>query len=317
MSQPDLFVGIDVAKDELVIHLHPTGTLWRVANNKTGLGMLGRKLTWLAGTACLRIGFEASGGYERKLAILLDRMGLTAYLLDPTRVRSFARAERQLAKTDPLDAAVIARCLAALHAELTPHIHDPEAIRLAEHVRLRDLAVAQAVQLGNQLESIADTAMRRLIVAQVARLKALALRIEKAIALVIAASPDLAAREALLRTAPGVGPIVAACLLARMPELGRLSSRQVAALAGLAPFDRQSGKTSRPGRCSGGRPSVRRSLYVATLTIARSGKGHLAATTSRLREAGKPFKLAIVATMRKLLITLNAMVKNNTEYRSA
>ncbi|MBD8546749.1 IS110 family transposase [Sphingomonas sp. CFBP 8760] len=177
MSQPDLFVGIDVAKDELVIHLHPTGTLWRVANSKTGLAMLGRKLTRLAGTACLRIGFEASGGYERKLAILLDRLGLTAYLLDPARVRSFARAERQLAKTDPLDAAVIARCLAALHLDLTAHVHDPEAIRLAEHVRLRDLAVAQAVQLGNQLESIADTAMRRLIVAQVVRLKALALRV--------------------------------------------------------------------------------------------------------------------------------------------
>jgi len=317
MSQLDLFVGIDVAKDELVIHLHPTGTLWRVANNKTGLAMLGRKLTRLAGTTCLRIGFEASGGYERKLAILLHRLALVAYLLDPARVRSFARAERQLAKTDPLDAALIARCLAALHAELTPHVHDPQAIRLAEHVRLRDLAVAQAVQLGNQLESIADTAMRRLIVTQVARLKALALRIEKAIATVIAASPDLAAREVLLRTAPGVGPIVAACLLARMPELGRLSSRQVAALAGLAPFDRQSGKPSRPGRCSGGRPSVRRSLYLAALTIARSGKGDLAATTSRLRAAGKPFKLAIVATMRKLLITLNAMVKNNTKYRNA
>ena len=252
-----------------------------------------------------------------KLAILIDRLGRTGFLLDPARVRNFARAERQLAKTDPLDAAVIARCLAALHAELTPHIHDTQAIRLTEHVRLRDLAVAQAVQFGNQLESIADPAMRRLIVAQVARLKAVALRIEKAIAAVVAASPDLAARDALLRTAPGVGPVVAACLLARMPELGRIASRQVTALAGLAPFDRQSGKTSRPGRCSGGRPAVRRCLYLAALAIARSGKGPLAATASRLRAAGKPFKLAIVATMRKLLITLNAMVKNNTEYRSA
>lgn len=197
------------------------------------------------------------------------------------------------------------------------HVHDPEAVRLAEHVRLRELAVAQAVQLGNQLESIADTAMRRLIVAQVARLKPLALRIQKAIDAVIAASPDAAARDALLRTALGVGPIVAACLLARMPKLGRLSSRQVVALAGLAPFDRQTGKTSRPGRCSSGRPTVRRSLYLAALTIARLGKGHLAATTNRLREAGKPFKPAIVATTRKLLITLNAMLKNNTQYRTA
>lgn len=317
MSHPDLFVGIDVAKDELVVHLHPAGTLWRLANDKAGLAALGRKLMRIADTGCLAVGFEASGGYERKLAILLNRLKLTSFLLDPARVRSFARAERQLAKTDPLDAAVIARCLAALHIELTPYVHDAQAIRLAEHVRLRDLAVAQAVQFRNQLESIADPAMRRLVVAQIARLKALVLRIEKAIATVIAASPDLAARDALLRTAPGVGPVVAACLLARMPELGRLSSRQVAALAGLAPFDRQSGKTSRPGRCSGGRPSVRRVLYLAALSIARSRKGRLAATTSRLRDTGKPFKLAIVATMRKLIVVLNAMVKNNAVYHTA
>jgi len=317
MPQPDLFVGIDVAKNELVIHVHPTGMLWRVANTKAGLAALGRKLARLAETACLRIGFEASGGYERPLAILLDRAGLTGFLLDPARVRNFARAERQLAKTDPLDAAVIARCLAALHGELTPYVHDPHAVRLAEHVRLRDLAVAQAVQFGNQLESIADPAMRRLVAGQVARLKAVVLRIEKAIAAIIAASPELAAREALLRTAPGVGPIVAACLLARMPELGRLSSRQIAALAGLAPFDRQSGKTRRAGRCAGGRPAVRRCLYLAALSIARSGKGQLAATNTRLRNAGKPAKLALVATMRKLLVTLNAMVKNNTPFQIA
>ena len=317
MPQPDLFVGIDVAKDDLVVHLHPVGTCWRVANDKAGLAALGRKLVRLADTTTVRIGFEASGGYERGLVALLDRLGLTAYLLDPARVRSFARAEGQIAKTDPLDAAVIARCLAALHAQLTPHVHDAQAVRLAEHVRLRDLAVAQAVQLGNQRESIADAAMRRLIAGQVARLKALIPRLDKAIAAVIAASSDLAARDALLRTAPGVGPVVAACLLARMPELGRLSSRQVAALAGLAPFDRQSGKTSRHARCSGGRPSVRRCLYLAALSILRTRKGTLAATAQRLRDAGKPFKLAIVATMRKLVITLNAMVKLNTPYRPA
>lgn len=317
MPQSDAFVGIDVAKDELVIHLHPAGSRWRTANTKTGLAALGRKLVRLAGSQRLRIGFEASGGYERKLAILLDRLELTAYLLDPARVRSFARAERQLAKTDPLDAAVIARCLAALHAELTPHVHDPIAVRLAEHVRLRDLAVAQAVQCGNQLETVADPAMRRLVAGQVARLKAVALRIEQAIARLIAASPTLAARERLLRSAPGVGPIVAACLLARMPELGRLSSRQIAALAGLAPFDRQSGTTIKPGRCSGGRPAVRRSLYLAALAIMRSGKDPLAALGQRLRRAGKPSKLALIATARKLLVTLNAMLKHDTPYQTA
>lgn len=317
MPHFDRFVGIDVAKDELVCHLHPVGTLWRVANTKAGLAALGRRLVRLAVAHRVAVGFEASGGYERKLAILLDSLDLAAFLLDPARVRSFARAERQLAKTDPLDAAVIARCLAALHAELTPYVHDAQAIRLAEHVRLRDLAVAQAIQFGNQLETIAEPALRRLVAAQVAKLKALVVRLEKATAAIIAASPELARRDRLLRSAPGVGPVVAACLLARMPELGRLSSRQVAALAGLAPFDRQSGNTTKPGRCSGGRPAVRRSLYLAALSIARSRNGPLATTNQRLREAGKPPKVALVATMRKLIITLNAMLKAKVPYQYA
>jgi len=159
--------------------------------------------------------------------------------------------------------------------------------------------------LGNQLESIANTAMRRLIVAQVVRLKSLALRIKKAIATVIAGSPNLAAREALLRSAPGVGPIVATCLLAHNPNLDASSAdRLQPSPVWRRSIGRQSGKTSRLRR----KPSVRRSLYLAARTIARSCKGHLAATTSRLRKAGKPFKLAIVATMRQLLVTRGGSV---------
>lgn len=317
MTQEELFVGIDVAKDELVMCLHPAGETRRFANSKTGLAALGRLLARLAKSARLRVGFEASGGYERALAILLDRLGIEAYLLDPARVRSFARAERQLAKTDPLDAAVIARCLAALHPGLVPYVHDADAVRLAEHVRLRDLAVAQTGQLRNQLESIADPAMRRLIDQQIAKLRIVITRIEKALAALVAASPDLAQRERLLRSVPGVGPIVAACLLARMPELGRISSRQAAALAGVAPFDRQSGNTSKTRRCQGGRPLVRRALYLAALSIARSGKSNLANIAQRLKNAGKPNKLALNALMRKLIVTLNAIAKHNTPYRDA
>lgn len=315
MPQPDAFVGIDVAKSELVIHLHPEGTCWRVANDTPGLAGLGRRLKRLAASSVLRIGFEASGGYERQLARLLDRLGLEAYLLDPARVRNFARAERQIAKTDPLDAAVIARCLAALHAELTPNRHDPEAIRLAEHVRLRDAAVDQTIQLRNQLESIAEPFLRRLINSQIAKLKALIMRIENAMRQLIGASPKLAERDRLLQSAPGIGPINAASLIARMPELGHLSSRQVAALAGVAPFDRQSGLRTRNARCSGGRPAVRRSLYLAALVIARSRKGPLAETYQRLRNNGKPNKLALTALMRKLIITLNTMLRNNSTYQ--
>lgn len=314
MTQDELFVGIDVAKDELVICLYPAGDIQQVANNKTGLTALGKRLARLARRTKLRVGFEASGGYERALAIQLDRLGVESYLLDPARVRSFARAERQLAKTDPLDAAVIARCLAALHRGLVPYVHDAQAVRLAEHVRLRDLAVAQTGQLRNQLESIADQAMRRLIGSQITKLRLVIMRIEKALADLIAASPTLAERERLLRSAPGVGPIVAACLLARMPELGQLSSRQAAALVGVAPFDRQSGNTSKSRRCHGGRPTVRRALYLAALSIARSRKPGLADIAKRLTSAGKPRKVALIAIMRKLIIALNAMVKNNQTY---
>jgi len=314
MPQTDAFVGIDVAKAELVIHLHPAGRWWRVANDKAGLAMLGRKLVRLAAAHRLRIGLEASGGYERPLLRLADRLGLDAWLLDPARVRSFGRAERKLAKTDPLDAALIARCLAALHSGIEPYRHDPAAERLAEHVRTRDALVGQATQLSNQLETLADRAMRKLVAAQLARLRAAILTVEKAIAVIIADSADLLRRERLLRSAPGVGPIVAAGLIARMPELGRLSSRQIAALAGLAPFDRQSGAGARPAHCSGGRGNVRRLLYLAALAIARSGKGPLAAACQRLRNAGKPAKLALVATARRLLVTLNAMLKHDTPY---
>jgi transposase len=314
MPQPDAFVGIDVAKNELVIHLHPAGTRCRVANDKPGLARLGRWLVRMAGSNRLRVGFEASGGYERALARLLDRLGLEAYLLDPARVRSFARAERQIAKTDPLDAALIARCLAALHGELSPYVHDAQAIRLAEHVRIRDAAVDQIIQLNNHLESIAEPFLRRLLSSQIARLKATIMRIENTMRQLIGASPELAQRDQLLQSAPGIGPINAASLMARLPELGRLSSRQIAAMAGLAPFDRKSGTQTRKAKCSGGRSPVRRSLYLAALAIIRTGKGPLAATYQRLRDKGKPAKLALTAVMRKLLVMLNAMIRNNTPY---
>lgn len=315
--RPDAFVGIDVAKAELVIHLHPANRCWRLPNSRPGLVKLRRQLARLATTGPLKIGFEASGGYERPLAHMLGRLAVPAYLLDPARVRSFARAERQMAKTDPLDAAVIARCLAAIHPALVPHAPDRTGERLAEQLRVRDALVAMTLQIANQLEHAADRALRKLLETQRRSLRATIAALEKAIARLIAECPDLARRERLLRSAPGVGPIVALGLIARLGELGRASSRQIAALAGLAPFDRQSGSSARPAHCSGGRGDLRRLLYLAALTIARSDTGPLAQTYRRLRTAGKPAKLALIAVARKLLVTLNAMVKNDTPYQHA
>jgi transposase len=314
MTQDEAFVGIDVAKHELVVHFHPQGTHCRVENTPMGRSKLVRRLRRMAAAYVLRIGFEASGGYERPLAILLEHKGLVGYLLDPSRVHSFGRAEGKLAKTDPLDAALIARALAALHGDLTPFRHDPLAVHLSERVRLRELTLIQVGQLANQLESMTDAVSRRLVIHQVTRLKALILRLEGGIASLIASCPDLARREKLLRSAPGVGPIVAATLLAHMPELGSLSSRQVASLAGLAPFDRQSGASRKPGRCQGGRPAIRRALYMAALSVLRS-KSPIANLAKRLNEKGKPAKIAIIATARKLMVALNAMLKQNTAFQ--
>jgi transposase len=316
MAQDEAFVGIDVAKHELVVHAHLQGLGWRLANSPEGRTELVRQLRRMASPCRLRIGFEPSGGYERRLAILLEKKGFEAYLLDAGRVHAFGRAEGKLAKTDPLDAALIARALAALHGDLEPWRHDPLAERMTERVRLREAIIAQTVQLAGHLESLADPAMRRLATGQIARLKALALRLEAAIGELLASCPDLARREALLRSAPGVGPIVAATLLAHMPELGSLNSRQVAALAGLTPFDRQSGTARKPGRCHGGRPAVRRVLYLAALSILRSGKSPLANLGKRLKENGKPAKLAIITTARKLLVTLNAMLKQAASFHT-
>lgn len=315
MTQSEAFVGIDVAKHELVVHIHPQGTAYSFANTPDGRADLIRCLRRIGRRCTLRIGFEASGGYERKLAILLEKKGFEAYLLDAGRVHAFGRAEGKMAKTDPLDAALIARALAALHGDLEPWRHDPLAERMGERVRLREALVAQMVQWAGHLESLADPAMRRLISGQIARIKALILRFEQAIAGLLAEAPELAQREKLLRSAPGVGPIVAATLLAHMPELGSLSSRQVAALAGLAPFDRQSGAIRKPGHCRGGRPAVRRVLYLAALSIIRSGKSPLANLAMKLKDNGKPPKVAIIATARKLLVALNAMSKNNESFK--
>ena len=317
MTQTDAFVGIDISKHELVCHLLPAQESWRVANDAAGHAALLRRLRAIARRHALRIGFEASGGYERKLAILLERKGLAAYMLDPARVRSFARASGRMAKTDPLDAALIARALEALHPDLRVWQQDEQARKLAEHVRIRDLARVQAGQLANQLETLDAPMLRRSIVAHIARIKAMILRIEKEMASIIAASTDLARRDTMLRSAPGIGPILAATLLAHLPELGRLSSRQIASLAGVAPFDRQSGTSRKAARCSGGRPAVRRALYLAALSIMRTGSSPLAELGKRLVAQGKPKKLALIATARKLLVTLNAMLKYDQPYAPA
>jgi transposase len=315
MTQDCLFVGIDVSKLTLHVHVHPTGQCWMAQNSKAGLKELVKQLKQLAPKGAhrrvLRVGFEASGDYDRHLGAALVKAGLPAFQLDASQVRNYARAERLRAKTDPLDAALIARALLALHDQALPYRADPAARALTEHVRLRTAMVEEIARLKCRRETIDTPSLQRVLARQIKTRQAELALLEKAIRALVKAEPMLDARYRLLCTAPGVGPVVATTLLARLSELGRLNSRQIAALAGLAPFDNQSGTAAKKQTCAGGRAVVRKALYMAALSISRMQKGHLAAVYRRLIDAGKPFKVALVAVMRKLIITLNTMVATN------
>lgn len=321
MPDPDILVGIDVAKATLCVHIQPDRgrdrTLEVANTGKAIAGLVGQLLALSRAGHRLAIGFEASGGYEQALGQALFDAGLPCFLLDPARVRAFARAERQIAKTDPLDARLIARCLKAIGHSLRPYAPNPLARFLAENVRTRRHLLEQATELQAQLETLTAPSLRRMMARQVASLRAAVRTVEREIRTALAGDCGTAQLYRRLMTAPGVGPILAATLLAALPELGQLSSRQIAALVGVAPFDRQSGRSDRKRTCHGGRPAVRSVLYMACVAVIRMKRGPLKAFYQRLRDNGKPAKVAIVATMRKLVVALNAMVQTNSDWKTA
>jgi transposase len=319
MAQFSVFVGIDVSKARLDVHClfesEAPAVSWSVDNTAQGRKGLIDRLRRLGEPHRLGIALEASGGYERALLDALLVAGFAPYRLDAGQVRSFARAERLRAKTDPIDAALIARALRALHETMLPCRPDRLAQRLVPYLRLRDLYIRQIGQLRNTLENLDEPALNRIIGRQIAQIERLMLLVQTRMQELIAADPARAQLYTSLRSVPGVGPLTALFLIARLPELGTLSSRAVAALVGLAPYDRQSGATAAPRHCTGGRADLRRVLYMAALAISRSKRPNpLATTYRRLINAGKPFKIAIVAIMRKLVVAINAMIANKTQW---
>lgn len=319
MAQFNMFVGVDVSKARLDVHCLPGGETFAVDNTGKGRkALVARLLRMARAGGPLAVAFEASGGYERRLGKALVLAGLTAFLLHAGQTRSFALARRQHAKTDKLDALVIARALGALHDGLKPYVFDPRRERIVEHLRLRDRQIVTITMLKSQLEILEDAALRRIVTREIDQIERIVAMIEKAMRDIILADAELAGLYRRLLAAPGVGPILAATLIGRLGELGTLSSRAVAAMAGLAPYDRQSGTKDGPRRCGGGRADLRRALYMGALAIARMKKHNpLTQTYKRLTEMGKPFKVAIVAVMRKLLVAINAMVAKNQKWSPA
>jgi transposase len=312
MDKAEVFVGIDVSKDKLDVCVLPSGDVFFVARNGEGLEALASRLSGLAPTI---VAVEATGGFESTVAAQIAGAGLPLVVVNPAQVRAFAQALGRRAKTDPIDAAVIARFAEAVRPEV--RALPGEAERLLADLVARRRQIVQMISAEKQREKRqAHPRLKRSIARLVAALQKELTELDRQIDDEIRGSPAWRAREDLLRSAPGVGPVVSRTLVAELPELGRLDRRQIAALAGLAPWTRQSGRWKGKSFIGGGRASVRTALFMAALVASRHNP-LLKAFHQRLISAGKPKLVAIVATARKLLTILNAMVRTNTPWSLA
>jgi transposase len=309
----EIIVGIDVSKDRLDVHVLPSGEAFSVDNDHAGVEDLVRRLAALSPAV---VGLEATGSFERLAVAALAGAGLAVVVVNPAQVRAYANALGKRAKTDPIDAAVIAAFVAATKPQLRP-LRDAETEALAELVARRRQIVQMIVAEENRARTTttakqAQKSIQRLLVALRRELASLDGDMDDH----IRKSPVWRVNEKLLSSVPGVGPIVARSLIAEMPELGSLDRRQIAALAGLAPWTRQSGKWRGKSFIGGGRSRVRAVLFMAALVAIRHNPV-LKAFRDRLVKAGKPKIVAVVATMRKLLTILNAIVRDQKPWQTA
>jgi len=305
------YVGIDVSKRHLDVAV-AGGDVFQVAYDEPGLRALGERLGALAPELIV---LEATGGLQVRAAGELAAAGWPIAVVNPRQVRDFARATGQLAKTDRLDARIIAAFAAAVRPEPRPLDDETSQILKALVARRRDL-IAMRTAEKNRLAQATALKVRASIAEVIAALDAQIVSLEEDLDRAVKTSSLWRQSESLLRSVPGVGPILARTLLAELPELGRLTRRQIAALVGVAPLARDSGFMRGRRTIWGGRASVRAVLYMATLAAVRVNPA-LAAVHQRLRAAGKPPKVAIVACMRKLLTTLNAILRDQKPYKPA
>lgn len=301
--------GIDVGRDALDVAVAPSGKAFRAPNGAKGVRLITDRLRRLG---VVRVVIEAIGPYAARLVRALVDCGFEVGVVDPKRIKAFRAAEAGLTKTDRLDAKLIARFALVMGDSLNP-IPSADQMELralsTRRRQLVEMAAMEKVRLKQAIDDgIAEShrEMIRMLESERARLDA---RIEAR----LIASPQGAQRLALLKTIPGVGPAIAATLLADMPELGALDRKAAASLAGLAPHLTQSGTMPARGQIKGGRPCVRAALYMGALSATRTEKGYKREYQA-MRNAGKPPKVAIIAIARKMIVTANAMLKNNTPW---
>lgn len=307
-----MFVGIDVAKDRLDVQLRPSGVFFAVSRDSEGIETLLGKLREI--TPALVV-LEATGGFETVVAAALASAGLPLAVVNPRQIRDFARATGRLAKTDALDAAVIAHFAEAVRPPVRA-VASEQAQALGELVARRRQLIEMMTAERNRRRQLTVHRLVKGIDRILATLQAQLSELEQDIDDAIRGTPAWREKEDLLVSVPGIGNKIARTLIAELPELGSLGRRQVAALVGVAPFNRDSGTWRGRRTIAGGRAVVRSALYMSVLVSIRR-KLPLHAVYLRLRAAGKPAKVAIVACMRKLVIILNAILRDKQPWRIA
>lgn len=309
MTQISITAGIDTSKAKLDIAVHGRIEHWQVDNTLGGWRRLAAEFSRVEVT---RVGIEASGGYECGVVGYLREQGLTVLVLQPIQVRAYARVHLRRAKNDKLDAALIAACAATIDQ---PRIEpDQRVAKLAQHLTFVEQIEEDLARFKVRLEHVSDPRLRRMVLADIARLKARRSAEMLRIANALRAHDDLARRLDLVLSVPGLGERTAIALIIRMPELGRVSREEAAALAGLAPYDDDSGKHKGPRRIAGGRGRLRRSLFAAALPAAFRWNKALIGLYKRLTARGKAHNAALIACARKLLIYANTVVERGTPW---
>jgi transposase len=315
MSKPitnTTVAGIDVSKRTLDVAVTGSDARFTAANDEAGHAHIAGRLRALG---VGRVGMEASGHYEAAVAAHLRKSGFEVVILDPAQVHGYRRFRKQRAKTDPIDAQLIAVVTAAI--ETVREAPDERLAAFAEHLTLIEQIGEDIARLNTRLDRFADKMLRRLVETEIERLRKRRDKQLRRLLLRLAEHDDLARRLALLQSIPGIGVITAVTLVVRMPELGRMSRGEAAALVGVAPFNLDSGEHAGERRVQGGRKRLRRAVFLAAFAASQRWNPILVALYRRLLAAGKHHKLAVIACTRKLVEIANSVLARATPWKDS
>jgi transposase len=308
----DVTIGIDISKHHLDVHVHPEGALRQFTNDRAGHAGL---IAWIAPRQPTRIIFEATGAYHRGLQTALAGAALPGVKINPWQARRFAEATGRRVKTDPIDAAMLARFGATLQPDIPP-ARDTAIDALAELQAARRALVKDRTAALNRGKNLTLALLKRQNQQQLRQIQAQIEAVEREQGTLVAKHQRLNARFDILLSIPGLGAVSALAMLIDMPELGSIEAKQAASLSGLAPITRQSGSWRGKSVIGGGRAPLRQALYMPALVAIRFNPP-LKAKYLALRKAGKPAKVAIVAVMRKLIVLANALLRDNRMWTEA